>query len=171
MSIDLSEKVIGKLPIFSGSRISLSEYQILSPNGVQSTRHIVEHPQAVVVVPVTHESKFLLIRQFRTAAGRVLVEVPAGVLNVGEDPEVGAQRELREETGFRAGRLKKLFSGFPTPGFCTEYMHFYLATHLVWDPLDPDVDEIIEPFVVGINDIKEMIASDSINDVKTLLGL
>ena len=101
-----------------------------APDGEEFDRHVVHHPGAVVVVPVIDDDA-ILVRQCRVAAGRELLEVPAGKRDVdGEPPEATANRELEEEIGYRAGRLELLCEFYNSPGFCDEYTHLFLATDL-----------------------------------------
>ena len=168
MSTDLYEQQMKSTVIASGRRLTYREDEVRLPNGVVSRREIIEHPEAVVIVPLTSSGKIVLIKQFRTAAAQVLIEVPAGLIEPGEAPLVAAQRELREETGFRAGSLEPLFGAFPTPGFCTEFMHFFLARGLTLDPLESDFDEIIEPIAMDITEALALVACGKIRDLKTI---
>ena len=95
------------------------------PNGHRSARDIVRHPGAAAVVALTESGKIVLVRQYRTAIDRVTVEIPAGKLDPGEDPLDCAKRELHEETGFRAGRIRFLTSIVTSCGFCDEIIHIY----------------------------------------------
>ncbi|NBV41657.1 NUDIX hydrolase, partial [bacterium] len=98
-------------------------------------------------------------------------EVPAGVIDADEEPLAAAQRELREETGFMAGKLEPLYEAFPTPGFCTEYMYFFKASELEYSPLSPDVDEIIQPFEVAFSEALDMIRTGRITDLKSIAAI
>jgi ADP-ribose pyrophosphatase len=171
MSTNLDETQLSSTVIASGRRLTYREDEIRLPNGVVSRREIIEHPEAVVIVPILAPGKIVLIRQFRTAARKVLLEIPGGLIETGEVPVVAAQRELREETGFRAGSLSPLFDGFPTPGFCTEFMHFFLAQELTEDPLSGDFDEMIDPIVMDVVDALALVGSGGIVDLKTIAAL
>ena len=168
---NLNETQLSSTVIASGRRLTFREDEIRLPNGVVSRREIIEHPEAVVIVPILAPGKIVLIRQFRTAARKVLLEIPAGLIETGEVPVVAAQRELREETGFRAGALLPLFDGFPTPGFCTEFMYFFLAQDLTKDPLEGDFDEMIDPIVMDVVDALALVGSGGIVDLKTIAAL
>src|SRR5207244_6701371 len=111
---------------------------------VTYTRDVVHHPGSAVIVPVFADGTVAFVRQYRHPAGRFLLEVPAGTLDTGEQPEVGAARELEEELGFVAGKLEKLSEFFVSPGFCAEKMWLYLATDLTETAQRLDEDEIVE---------------------------
>ena len=171
MSIDQSDIIIQSTIRFKGQKLTVREDEIRVSNGIISHREIVEHPEVVVIIPMVTPSEILLIQQYRTAAGRLMIEVPAGVMEPGEIPIDAALRELREETAFGAKRLMPLFSGFPTPGFCTEYMHFFVASDLYLDPLSPDADEVIESVKLPIFEAVRRIQSGEIVDLKTIAGI
>jgi ADP-ribose pyrophosphatase len=140
------------------------------PSGREATIDVVEHPGAVVLVPIDGQGRLLFVRQYRHATGRRLLELPAGTLEPGEDPEVCAQRELQEETGFRAARIERLGGFFTAPGYCDEYLHVFLASGLSESALDGD-EEHIEPVAVAIDDALRMVASGEIEDAKTIAAL
>lgn len=171
MLTELNEEVLSSRVIASGKRLTYREDEVRLPNGVIGRREVVEHPEAVVVIPIVAPGKVLLIRQYRTAAKRVMLEVPAGLIESGEIPLDAAQRELREETGFRASVLRPLFNGFPTPGFCTEFMYFFCGTGLSPDPLVADIDEIIAPVVMALDEALGLVATGAIVDLKTIAAL
>ena len=112
------------------------------------------------------------MRQYRVAAGRWLLEVPAGTLDAGESPEVTAARELREETGFAAANLERLGGTWMAPGFCTEYITYFLATGLTSDPLPQDEDEALsEPQYLTMDELRRAVVSGEIEDAKTLVAM
>ena len=129
-----------------------------------------EHHGAVAIIPVIDE-KIILIRQFRPAAGRILYELPAGTLMEGETLDACAARELKEETGYLAGTLSKLFNCYLAPGYSTEIIHFYLAADLEQIEHKTEPDEFIEIFTVTMNDALHMVVSNTIRDAKTICGL
>ncbi|BDG59948.1 NUDIX hydrolase [Caldinitratiruptor microaerophilus] len=141
------------------------------PGGLTVTREVVEHPGAVVMVPILDGGRVLMVRQFRYAAQETLLELPAGTLKRGEDPREAAQRELQEEVGYRAGRLTHLTSFYSAPGFCTELLHLYLAEELTPSKLDGDEDEDIEVEVLPIGTALERAIGGGLRDAKTLAGL
>jgi ADP-ribose pyrophosphatase len=149
-------------------------------DGSRHQREIVGHPGAVAIVALDDEDRVLLVRQFRTAVGRTLLEIPAGTLDVDptagnvEDPDLAARRELEEETGQRAGRWQKLGSFWTAPGFATELMHLYLATDL--RPADegrlgPDEDEALVDVRVPLVEAVAAAEDGRIADAKSIVGL
>jgi len=134
-------------------------------------RDVVRHPGSAVIVPVFNDFTVALIRQYRHPARRYLLEVPAGTLEKGELPEVGAARELEEELGVAAGHLEKVSEFYVSPGFSQEKMWVYLATELSPRKQNLDDDEIIEIVKVPFAEALEMISDGRIEDAKTIIGL
>jgi ADP-ribose pyrophosphatase len=142
------------------------------PNGKKAKQSWISHLPTVAVVAITDQQELLLIRQYRPAVKKHLLEIPAGSLeSEAESPALCAQRELAEETGFRANALIKLYEGYLLPGYCNEYMHFFLAFDLVHAPLTPDEDEFIETYPVTLDKARRMIDKGEIIDAKTVLGI
>ena len=149
-------------------------------DGTRGTRDVVGHPGAVAVLALDADGRLLLVRQWRIAAGRALLEIPAGTLDVHdgvtEDPDIAAPRELEEETGHRAGSWRKLATFWTAPGFASELMHLYLARDLaaVADDdgrLTPDEDEHLELSRVTIDEGLALIDTGEISDAKTILAI
>lgn len=168
---DLIEKLTSSERLFEGKVINLRRDEVLLPNGRTGMREVVEHPGAVAIVPVTADGGIILVRQFRHPIGRIILEVPAGKLDPGEDPADCAGRELAEETGFTANKLRKLTSMYTTPGFSNEIIHLYLAEDLIESDKQPDEDEFIHTEVFTPEQIREMIASGELCDAKSLVAL
>jgi ADP-ribose pyrophosphatase len=150
--------------------------RVLLPHGREATLEVVRHDGSVVLLPVTDDRRLLLVRQYRHAVGRFLWELPAGSLEVGEDPESAAARECHEELGLIPSRLERLQTLFPTPGFCTEAMTFFQATGLRQPgPGDvmvhQDEDESIEVASFTVDEIRARILSGEIVDLKTVAGV
>ena len=137
---------------------------------METTRDIVRHPGAAAVVALTESGKIVLVRQYRTAIDRVTVEIPAGKLDPGEDPLDCAKRELHEETGFRAGRIRFLTSIVTSCGFCDEIIHIYLATKLEFDTPNPDDDEFVNVDLVPLHELIDAVLDGKIEDAKTVVG-
>jgi ADP-ribose pyrophosphatase len=175
----LRETVVGSRTVYNGHYIQVRVDDILGPDGRPSTRDIVEHPGAVAIVAVDPQDQVLMVRQFRLAAGRTLLEIPAGTLDRGadgslEDPDLAARRELEEETGYRAGTWRHLGAFWTAPGFTTELLHLYLATDLEparEDRLGPDEDERLELEHVPWDEALAMAERGDIPDAKSLVGL
>ncbi len=157
--------------VYRGKIINLKVNQVRLPNKNVAIREIVEHPGAAVIVALDDQRRLLMVRQYRSAAGRDLLEVPAGTLNHGEAPAFCAIRELKEETGYQASQWEPLGYCYPSPGFSTEKMHFYFAQGLTQTDATPEEDEEIAvewvPFVQAV----EMIESGEIVDAKTIVGI
>jgi ADP-ribose pyrophosphatase len=162
--------------VFDGRVFSVTVESITLPRGDRLDAEIVRHPGSVVLIPVTDRGEIVLVRQYRPAIGRAAWEVPAGSLKRGEAPEAAAIRECHEETGLIPGALTPLGGFFPTPGYCDEEMHFFQATRLrapdAGDPaVQQDADEDIEARPFSIDELRAMIASREIIDLKTVAGL
>jgi ADP-ribose pyrophosphatase len=138
---------------------------------VDYKREIVVHKGSAVVLPVFEDKTVALVRQYRHAAGKYLLEICAGTLNSGEDPELGAIRELEEEIGVRAAKIEKLTEFYVSPGFLTEKMHVYLATELTETEQNLEEDELLTIERHSFNDLFEMIRKGEIEDAKSIAGL
>ncbi len=134
-------------------------------------REIVVHKGSAVVVPVFDDGTVALVRQYRHAAGKYLREICAGTLNEGEDPLVGAVRELEEEIGVTAGKVEKLCEFYVSPGFLTEKMHLFLATELTESRQNLEDDEILTVERHTFGDLLKMIENGEIEDAKTIIGI
>lgn len=143
----------------------------VNESGEERTREIIQHPGAVVILPMVDDDHVCLIHNYRVSIGRTLLEVPAGTLEVGEDLEVATRRELTEETGYSAGTLKKLGAFFPSPGIMDERMHLYLATDLEAGEAARETGEWIENHVVSWTEAMQLIADGKIEDAKTMVAL
>lgn len=166
-----TERVIASRRIHEGRIVSLREDSVTLPNGRSALREVAEHADVVAIVPVDAEGNVILVRQYRLPAEDMLLEIPAGGVDDGESIEGAAQRELREETGFRAGRLERLTGFFVSPGYCTEFIHAFLATELVADPIDGDEDEDISIERLSLPDAVRLIDAGGIKDGKSIIGL
>jgi 8-oxo-dGTP pyrophosphatase MutT (NUDIX family) len=159
---------------FAGPLISVDTVEYEGPDGARFERDIVHHPGAVVVVPVTADGKVIMVRQFRAAIGRDLLEVPAGKRDVeGEATEVTAARELAEEVGRRAGRLDLLARFYNSPGFCDELTHLYLARDLQEVPHDRQGAEEQQMTVeeIPLDAMAGLIAAGELVDAKSIIGV
>ena len=163
-----AETPLASSPIFNGKVLSLRVDTVRLPNGVRTSREVVEHRPAVVLIPVDAEGNVILVRQYRYAVGETLLEAPAGIVEESETPEECAQRELQEETGHKAQSLVSLGSFWSSPGFCDELMYAYLARDLVPSALEPDADENIQTAKVPLDQVAELIRRGEIRDGKTI---
>ena len=165
------EPTIESRRIYEGNILSLRVDAVRLANGGEATREVVEHSPSVVMVPIDDQGRALLVRQYRKAPEQSLLEAPAGGLEEGESPEDGVLRELQEEVGHTAGRLVRMGGFWIVPGFCTEYMHVYLASDLRPSALAPDEDESIEVVPTPLELIPDMIRSGEIQDGKSIAAL
>jgi ADP-ribose pyrophosphatase len=164
-------KVLESRVEFQGWRIRVRTDRILNPDGKEATRDVVEHPGAVTVVALPQPDEVVLVRQYRHATGEELLELPAGTREEGEDPIVTAGRELEEETGYRAGKIRPLTSFYTAPGFTDELMYLFEATELTLSEQRLDEDEFIDVVPVSRDDALAMIEDGRIKDAKTIVGL
>lgn len=161
---------------YAGRLLKVEVETIQNPAGQTVQLEMVRHPGAVAIVPFLSQMdapdpQLLLIQQYRYAAGGVIWEIPAGVLEPGEEPEACARRELREETGADADTLRHLTTIYTTPGFTDERIHLFLATGLTVDLPNHQPDELIEVAVRTLSSALEMIRDAEIVDAKTITAL
>lgn len=171
MPMDLTEKTLESRDIFNGRVIKVRVDRVRLPGGRESEREIVKHVGAVAVVPVDEQGRVYLVRQFRKALEQVLLEIPAGKLEPGEDPQECARRELVEEIGFYPRQMHKLAFYYSSPGFCDERIHLYLATELVRRETLGDEGEFLEVVSLPLVEAMAKVASLEIEDGKTIAGL
>lgn len=156
---------------YKGRNISLRIDTLKHKDRAPSIWEIVEHPGAVVILPIDNEGRIVFVQQFRRAIGKILLELPAGALDPHETPAICAQRELQEETGFKAQRLHSLNGIYSTPGFCTEYLHIFLGEDLIESKLPHDDNEAIDVCHITLDKALKMIDSHEISDSKTIASL
>lgn len=176
----LGERLVASRVLHTGRYLEFRLDTVERADGTRAERDVVWHPGAVAVLAIDDEDRVLFVRQFRLPAGRVLLEIPAGTLDVDpstrevEDPDLAARRELEEETGYRAASWRKLASFWTAPGFASELMHLYLATNLSPaddDPLGPDEDERLELDRIPATAAIEAADRGEISDAKSLVAL
>jgi ADP-ribose pyrophosphatase len=167
----MSEPTVSSELIYRGRIVSLRVDEVRLPSGQIRRREIVEHGGAVAIVAIDDQDRALLVRQFRKPIEQFTLEIPAGTLEPGEDPEACAHRELLEETGYTAERIERLLGFYSAPGFCTEYLHVYLATGLREGAATPEEDESIELVREPVSGALDLIASGRIQDAKSQVGL
>ncbi len=166
----MTNEILSSETVFRGRAFEIQQDVVQRPNGPQ-TYDTVHHIGAVAMVPVDSDGRILFVRQYRHAARRRLLELPAGTLEEGEPVEETAQREMREEVGMAPGRLTKLAEFFLAPGYSTERMHIYLAEDLTPEHLPGDEDEDLEVERMTLNEAFGAMRSGEIEDAKTMLGL
>lgn len=162
------ERIVGEV-IFEGRMLRLERDIVRLPNGLETSREVVRHPGAVAIVAL-QDQNILMVRQYRYAVGQETLEIPAGKLDPQEQPLECAERELREETGYR-GILEPISTFYTTPGFTDEVMHLFLARDLVWDPLTPDDDEFLGVEIIPWKEALQKALQNKFNDAKTILGI
>jgi ADP-ribose pyrophosphatase len=167
MSFDLLKSEI----IYPGRAFTIRRDHIRLPDGRTTKFDIVEHHGSVVLIPIDAQGNLLFVRQYRHAAGKDMLELPAGTLDEGEAPEACASREVREETGMAAENLQLLGGFFLAPGYSTEYMYVFLATGLRHDPLEADADEFLEVETFPLAEALKMVENGEIPDSKSLAAL
>jgi ADP-ribose pyrophosphatase len=161
--------------VYRGSLISVGVGRFAAPGGQEFVRDVVHHPGAVSVVPVVDEgATAILVRQYRAAIDRDLLEIPAGKRDVpDEPPEVTARRELEEEVGMRAGRLERLAEFYNSPGFCDEHSFVFLALDL--EACSNSLQGVEEQHMtverIALDDVPSLIAAGEIVDAKSIIGL
>jgi len=164
------EETVSSKTLHRGKNFSFKSDQVRLPSGKVVTRDIVDHPGAVAIVAVD-ESEIVLVKQYRYAAGKELLEVPAGTLEQGEDPDACAVRELIEETGYAAKTWRKLLSCYMAPGYSNEVIHIYVAEGLEQVGSSPEEDEFINVERISFDDALKMIEDNTIMDSKTITGV
>ena len=159
------------LPLFFSERFSIVRRKQVDAAGVERTRDVLEHPGSVVILPLLPNDQVCLIKNFRAALQKTILELPAGTLDPGEDPRAAAERELAEETGFRAEDWRHAGSFFPAPGILSEEMHLFVAQGLTAGEAAREPGEWIENLIVHRSDAIDRIRTGQIRDAKTIIGL
>lgn len=165
------ERTLSTKQVYQGREVKLRVDEVEKPDGRKTTREIVEHSDCVAIVALDEEDNVLLVHQFRQPVGRKLLEIPAGGVHPNEDIAQAVCRELQEETGYFPRKLEKLGGFYSAPGYCTEYLHLYLATDLTFSPLQAEDTESIELIRVALANVRELIVSGEICDAKSIAGL
>jgi len=165
------EKTIASKFIFKGRALNLRLDTVINAEGNETTREIVEHAECIAVVPVDINGDILLVRQFRKALEKDLLEIPAGGIDPGEDPPTAVERELQEEIGYIPDRIERLTGFYSSPGFCNEYLHLFLATGLKTSRLYAEDTPGIVTVRIKPSQVKRLITSGEICDSKSVAGL
>jgi ADP-ribose pyrophosphatase len=165
------EKTLTSKLLHQGRHLSFKTDEIQLPSGKTTTRDIVDHPGAVAIVPILDDGRILLVKQYRYTTGKELLEIPAGTLENGEPPDTCARRELKEETGYMAGSMKKVLAMYMAPGYSNEVIQLYFATALKAGESDAEEDEDITLEVFGPDELLERIEKNTIEDTKTIAGI
>ncbi len=169
--MNLREETISKQTIFEGKIITVRLDTVMLPNGTEAKREIVEHPGGVAIVALDENENVYMVRQYRRPFDTILLELPAGKLNYGENPLECGIRELKEETGLVAKTFENLGSFMVSPGFCGEKIHIYLARGLSSEDMNLDEDEFLEVEKYPLTKLMDMIMQNQIEDGKTVIGI
>lgn len=165
------EKIITSKNIYDGRIVKLDINEVELPNGQIAKREVVSHKPGVSIVAIDDKNNFIFVKQFRSGIGDELIEIPAGLVENGENPKSAARRELQEEIGYDCSNLELLCSFYPSPGFCNEVTYIYLATNLIKSSLPKDEDEFIELIRIPMVEIKSLYNKEYTVDGKTILGI
>lgn len=165
------EKTLATKKIFSGRVIDLQVDEVELPDGNKSIRELVKHPGAVAVIAVTKEKKLVLVRQYRKALEKTIVEIPAGKLEYGEEPNWCAKRELEEETGYKSSNLQFIVSFYTSPGFADEIVHIFFTDELEKGEVNMDEDEFVEKLELTVEEALKLIETEEIHDAKTIYAI
>lgn len=166
------EKQLSSQIIYEGSVIKVKKDQVLCENGVESLRECVSAPGGVAILAI-QDQQVLLVKQYHYVVGEETIELPAGKIEPNEDLSVCALRELEEETGYTAERVKKIFSFYPTPGFCSEVLHIFEAQNIkkLEVAKTMDEDENINSYFLDLNEAYQQVLDGTIKDSKTMIGI
>lgn len=167
----LFEQLISSEYKYKGKIINLRIDDIKLPDGQYAKREVVEHPGGVSILAITDDNKILMVEQFRAGPRVVTLEVPAGKLERGEDPEICGLRELTEETGYKAGTFEKIGSFYLTPGYTDELIYIYVARKLSLDKANPDDDEFLNIKAYDFDELLQMVKNNEIKDAKTVISI
>ena len=168
---DLKESTISTTVVYKGDFLDVRRDEVLLPNGETGAREWINHPGAVVIIPILPDGEIALIKQFRYAAGSEFIELPAGKLDSDEDPEECALRELEEEIGYKANKIKFLANIHPAIGFTNEIMGVFLAENLKKTEHNRDKDEFLEIVPTTLTEALNLVWENKITDVKSIIGL
>lgn len=165
------EKTMKSDKLYEGKLLNLRIDTVELPDKKYSKREIIEHPGAVSILPVTDDDCVILVKQYRKAIEKSLLELPAGKIELNEEPGETAKRELKEETGFSANKIEYLLEFYTSPGFTNEKVYIFLATDLNKGETEFDDGEFIETVKIQIDDLMKMIDRGEIVDSKTIIGI
>jgi ADP-ribose pyrophosphatase len=165
------ETTISSERIYEGRILNLRKDKVHVKDGKTSYREIVEHNGGVALAAVTSEGKMVMVRQYRKAAEKAILEVPAGKIEKGEDHRLTAERELQEETGYTAGRIEYITSFYSSIGYSTEVIYLYFASELTPGETNFDDNESIEILEYPLPELKNMVLSGEIEDAKTICAI
>ncbi len=169
--MEIKEKCVSKSTVYSGLIVNVRLDKAELINGKQVPREVVEHPGGVGIIPIDENGDVTMVRQFRYPFGRELLEIPAGKMEQGEEPLQCAVRELSEETGYMADEMIYLGETYPSPGFCEEILHIYMARGLHSGQMHLDEDEFLKVEKMSVDKLVGMIMNNEIADGKTVIAV
>ncbi|NLW40225.1 MAG: NUDIX hydrolase [Tissierellia bacterium] len=165
------EKTMKSERIYEGKIVNLRIDTVELPDKKYSKREIVEHPGAVGIIPITEDGSIILVEQYRKPVEKKLIEIPAGKIEINEEPKETAIRELIEETGYKAGKMEYILEFYTSPGFTNEKIYLFLATELEYVEENPGEDEYIQVKKIPIEKLVDMIDKGEIIDSKTIISI
>ena len=169
--MELREEMVSQKTVYEGVIVNVRMDKAKLLDGRITNREVVEHPGGVAVFAMDQEDKVIMVRQFRYPMGEVVLELPAGKLEPGEDPRDSGLRELEEETGLQAQTFLSMGCSYSSPGILAEKIHLYFAKDLVQGPVHPDDGEFLEVVRIPYDQLMDMVAQGEIKDGKTLAGI
>ncbi|MBE7016102.1 MAG: NUDIX hydrolase [Ruminococcaceae bacterium] len=169
--MDYTEKTVSSREIYNGRIIHVKEDTVQLPDGKLAGRELVIHHGGVGVIAVDEDKNVLTVTQYRKPYDEMVLEVPAGKLEPGEDPKSAGIRELQEETGYQAKNVEYIGKYYPTPGYCSEIISLYLATDLTFVGQNLDEGEFVEVKKIPISTLVEMVMNNEIYDAKTAIAI
>lgn len=169
--MDFEEKTMKSERIYEGKIVNLRIDTVELPGKKYSKREIVEHPGAVGIIPITNDGEIIMVRQFRKSVEKPLLEIPAGKIEINEEPKETALRELFEETGYSSNKMEYIIEFYTSPGFSNEKIYLFLATELEKGNANPKDDEYIKIEKFDIMELVEMVKRGEINDSKTIIAI
>ena len=169
--MNYEEKTMKSEKIYEGKIVNLRIDTVELPDKKYSKREIVEHPGSVGIIPITDDGHMVLVKQFRKPVEKDLFEIPAGKIEINEEPKETALRELVEETGYTSDKMEYLFEFYTSPGFSNEKLYLFIATELSKGEASPENDEYIETVKIKIENLVDMVNRGEINDSKTIIGI
>ena len=164
-------EVVSSEIVYRGKAVSVKREVVQLPSGKRIYREVVIHCGASAIIPLKSDNEIIFVKQYRHPIGETILEIPAGTLKPGEDPEECARRELEEETGYRAGELIHLTTIYPSPGYSSERLYIYLAKNLERGSQNLEIDEDIEVTSMSLEEALKAIKSGRIRDAKTIAGI
>jgi len=167
----MTERTVASERIYDGKVVSLRLDTVEFADGRRARREVVEHSGVVAIVALDNDDRLILVRQFRSPVGASLLEVVAGGIDAGEEPEAAAQRELQEEIGYRAATMRRLAGFWVAPGYSTEFIHVYVASELSESRLDADDDEQLTAERYSLDEALALVQRGDICDAKSIVGI